>query len=125
MIQNYINQISYPKTWKETRVCSVFTSGDSANVENYRPISVTNNFSKVFKTFRANYISSALKSEVNQYQNMFMQSRSITTNSLIMNQLAAEALEEGFHLDVIYLDMSKDFDTHNQAILLHKLKRLK
>ena len=40
---------TYPKCWKSARICPVFKSGDKSLVNNYRPISILNNFSKLFE----------------------------------------------------------------------------
>jgi len=39
----------FPSALKTARVCPVFKSGDRANVNNYRPISVLPSFSKIFE----------------------------------------------------------------------------
>jgi len=41
---------AFPEMWKTARVCPVFKKGDSSLIENYRPISILCNFSKLFET---------------------------------------------------------------------------
>jgi hypothetical protein len=38
----------FPLLWKQTAVVPIFKKGSSAVVTNYRPISILNNFSKIF-----------------------------------------------------------------------------
>nr|CAH7725551.1 unnamed protein product [Callosobruchus chinensis] len=44
-----LNTSTFPRLWKETKVCPVYKSGDRNKIPNYRPISVLNNFAKLFE----------------------------------------------------------------------------
>jgi hypothetical protein len=41
--------VTFPFFWKQTAVVPLFKKGDSTSVSNYRPVSVLNNFSKIFE----------------------------------------------------------------------------
>jgi hypothetical protein len=39
----------FPTIWKQVVIVPVFKKGNTASVSNYRPISICNNFSKLFE----------------------------------------------------------------------------
>jgi hypothetical protein len=40
----------YPIMWKVGRVCPIFKSGDGSLINNYRPVTILSNFSKLFES---------------------------------------------------------------------------
>ena len=47
---NYsLHKQQFPSAWKPANVCPVFKKGDNKTCENYRPISLLSNTSKVFE----------------------------------------------------------------------------
>jgi hypothetical protein len=44
-----LTQQYFPATWKEAAVVPVFKRGNHAAMNNYRPIFIVNNFSKIFE----------------------------------------------------------------------------
>jgi hypothetical protein len=43
-----LTNATFPSLWKQTAVVPVFEKGNISIVSNYRPISILNNFSKMF-----------------------------------------------------------------------------
>jgi hypothetical protein len=46
----------FPERWKESRICPVLKKGDPSLINNYRPISILSNLSKVFEMILYKYI---------------------------------------------------------------------
>jgi len=66
----------------------------------------------------------ALKDKFSCSQHGFMKHRSCLTNTCILESFEAwtKALDEGYGIDVIYLDYRKAFDTVSHPRLIEKLK---
>jgi hypothetical protein len=50
------NALYIPERWKESRICPVLKKGDPSLINNYRPISILSNLSKVFEMILYKYI---------------------------------------------------------------------
>lgn len=114
----------YPTLWKTSRICPVFKSGERSVVENYRPISIICNFSKVFEIILYNYIYNNIKPYLSPSQHGFVQGRSTVTNLACFTQFVAETLDSRGQVDVIYTDFRKAFDQIDHYILLSKLNQM-
>lgn len=112
---------TFPNIWKQAKICPVYKKDDKAAVENYRPITILCNFSKLFESVLYNILFSHVKSQICFNQHGFLAGRSTVTNLACITQFIAEALDEGGQVDVIYTDFSKAFDTLDHGILLQKL----
>lgn len=117
-----LNNKQYPSVWKETKICPVYKSGRKDNIENYRPISIISNLSKVFEIILYNRIYPLISRQLSQYQHGFVSKRSTVTNLFIMTQYISECLDKGGQVDVIYTDFSKAFDSLHHNILISKMK---
>ena len=113
-----------PAEWKLASVVPVHKKDDKRSVENYRPISLTSLFMKVFE----NCIKTSLLTEVEGYfdrrQHGFLYGKSHTTQMVPFVDNLAVALnnKSRIELDVIYSDFAKAFDIVSHDLILHKLK---
>lgn len=112
---------TFPDLWKTSRITPVFKKGDSSNILNYRPISIINNFSKVFEIILHEYLYNSISIHISARQHGFMKGRSTVSNLFYLTQDLAESLDAGEQTDVIYTDCSKAFDRLDHGILLDKL----
>jgi hypothetical protein len=64
--------------WKETAIVPVFKRGNRAEVNNYRPISILNDFSKLFEFIIRDHVSHYAKFNPNQHG--FTRTKSTVTN---------------------------------------------
>lgn len=112
---------TFPDVLKNSKIIPVFKKGDRSIVENYRPITIINNFSKAFEILLYDPIFYFIKNKITQYQHGFMKGRSTTTNLFCITQTISDAIDNNSQVDVIYTDLSKAFDRLNHNILLLKL----
>ena len=115
-----------PDDLKVAIISPVHKSGDKANYINYRPISVLSTMSKVFekliskqlfKKLETNNIRSSHRTgfRKNQLKQSFLLLISIT-NKWLINK------DQGYLNGVIFLDLTKAFDSIDHNILLIKMK---
>ena len=104
-----------PNEWKIHKIIPIFKSGNHALVKDYRPISLLSTTSKV-QIF--NKTVSHISSMINPAQFGFLKNRS-TTQQLIL--FLSNTFNNRHQLDVIYLDISKAFDSVSHSHLLLKL----
>lgn len=116
-----ISTSKFPTAWKVSKVCPVFKKGDANNIQNYRPITIINNFSKVFEMVLYNYLSFYVKNRITCNQHGFIKGRSTVTNLMCISQYITDAFDERLQVDVVYTDFSKAFDRLDHKLLLNKL----
>ena len=81
-----IETSTFPLKWNEASVCSVLKTGDLASIVNYRPITLLNNFAKVFEASVYSRIYYPLKHISSLYQHGFMLGRSTSSNFVCFTQ---------------------------------------
>ena len=109
---------SIPSAFKTGLITPVLKKGkDSKVLENYRGITVTAIFGKLFE------YSLLAKLELSQsdLQFGFTEGLSPTMASLLVSEAKAESQDKGTHLFIATLDSQKAFDVVHHAILLDKL----
>jgi hypothetical protein len=111
----------FPKEWKKSKVCPVFKSGKPSNISDYRPISLSSNFSKIFEIVLHSYIYSSVRSRFSPRQHGFIDRRSTMSNLLTFSQYVSESLDTQQQVDTIYTDFTKAFDQIDHNIIIKKL----
>ena len=97
-----------PSSWKTYKIVPIFKSGDASLVRNYRPISLLSNTSKILERLIFNKVIDHLAPLISQHQFGFMKGKSTAQQLLIfLHHLFSSSCQT----DVIYLDLSKAFDT--------------
>ena len=100
----------YPQILKQSYVNPVFKKGDTAIINNYRPICPLSPVSSIFENIVYNRLMDISKDKISNKQHRFIPGRSITTNLIQLANQVTEALQEESQIDTIYLDLSKAFD---------------
>lgn len=113
----------FPSIWKNTYITPVLKKGDPALVENYRPIALLCNFSKIFESLLFSHIYNSSHHYLSAHQHGFMKKRSTNTNLVLFTQFTSEILDHRGQVDALYLDFKKAFDQIDLYILLNKLSR--
>lgn len=111
----------FPKAWKNVRVSPIFKSGSKTKIEDYRPIAILSNFSKVFESILTEHISWNVRKNISPNQYGFISKRSTTCNLFNITQYLSHNLDNMYQTDVIYTDMTKAFDRIHHGTLIKKL----
>ena len=120
---NYLFSLSLkhgaiPSSWKTHKIVPIFKSGDASLVRNYRPISLLSNTSKILERLIFNKVIDHLAPLISHHQFGFMKGKSTAQQLLIfLHHLFSSSCQT----DVIYLDLSKGFDTVSHYKLLKQL----
>ena len=113
-----------PEDWKMVRVTPIFKKGSKNQAGNYRPVSLTSVPCKVMESLLRYIILKHVMENnlLSEDQHGFSKGKSCMSNLLIILEDVTESLDEGFGVDIIYLDYSKAFDTVPHKRLISKLE---
>ena len=102
---------------------SVFKKGDKLEVNNYRPISLISNISKIIEKLIHRRLNSFLEQNNIFYPSQFgFRDRHSTSHALIeITDKIMKACDQGLFACGVYLDLKKAFDTVNHDTFLSKL----
>lgn len=112
---------TFPTALKQAKIIPIYKRGDKSCIENHRPITILNNFSKVFEFALYDPIYEHVKHILSEHQHGFIKGRSTSTNLLHITQFISSALDKSLQVDVIYTDLSKAFDKLDHTLLLSTL----
>ena len=113
-----------PAEWKTANVVPIFKKGSKTDRTNYRPVSLTSVPCKIMESLIKDKLVSFLEDNdvITQSQHGFMAGRSCLTNLLESLESWTKALDEGYGIDIIYLDYRKAFDSVPKRRLLERLR---
>ena len=124
LLRKSLDEGTVPDDWRIANVCPIFKKGVKSHMGNYRPVSLTSQVSKVIESVLRDAIVSHLESNelIQDSQHGFRKGRSCLTNLLVFLDKVTGYIDEGYKVDVIYLDFAKAFDRVPHRRLLDKLK---
>lgn len=113
-----------PHQWKESSVTPVHKSGDYKNLNNYRPISVINNFAKIFEKFLKNRLVEFFDRYDAITDRQFGFKKNISTEHAVLDLIKEIVLnlDKSKKCMAVFLDLAKAFDTVSHQILLDRLQ---
>ncbi len=122
-----LNENAFPELWKLANVTPVYKKGISSDPSNYRPISVTSVVSKTFEKIICLQMSNYLETNDLINPNQFGYRQNLSTEDAIVKLVEdmKNAMNKRKHTAVVFLDLSKAFDTVQHDILLQQLSKLK
>ena len=112
-----------PQDWKLANVTPVFKNGQRNLPNNYRPISLTSHACKVLESIIRDHIIAFLsdKNIFSTQQHGFTYQKSCFTNLLETFEDWTTFNDQGYSVDVVFLDFKKAFDSVPHQRLLIKL----
>ncbi len=110
--------------WRHAIATPVANTPRTADPKRFRPMSLTSVVCKALEAILKDKMPAILShfSLLTSRQHGFLPIRSALTKLLMAEELVTYWLDEGSPVDMIYLDISKDFYSVNHWLLLDKLK---
>ena len=111
----------FPSILTLADIIPVFKKGDKECKNNYRPVSVLPNMSKIFERIIFRQISNYMESFLSKYQCGFRKGYSTQHCLLFMLEKWKRAVDNGKVFGILLTDLSKAFDCLSHELLLAKL----
>lgn len=114
-----------PKQFKSSIITPIHKAGDKLKISNYRPISVINNFSKIFeKCLKSRIVNFFNLNNILHEQQFGFRTGRATSDAMcsVINNIT-EGVNRNKKCIAVFLDLAKAFDTVNHQRLLSVLER--
>ena len=118
-----LHTLMFPNILKTANVTPIFKNDDPALCNNYRPISLLSNISKIFEKIIHARLSVFLSTNniLNEKQFGFRNQHSTNHDLIEITEKNKKGCDSGKFVCRVFLDFQKAFDTVNRDILLKKL----
>ena len=115
---------NFPEMLKKADVCPIYKKNDKTKCENYRPISLLSNLSKLYERAMHTRIYEFLEASNVFYNFQFGFRKKYSTNHALLSivEEIRENLDNKTFACGVFIDLEKAFDTVNHTILLGKLE---
>ena len=101
-----------PISWKDAHISSAYKSGEKFLPKNYRPISLTSIVRKCLEKLVRDQITTHMEdNNLLTNHHGFIKTKSCMTQLLESIEKWTELLDQGYSVDVIYLNFQKAFDS--------------
>ena len=113
-----------PNKWKIAKVTPIHKKGNTNDYNNYRSISVLITCSKILKSTVHKQLIDHLETNnlLSKTQFGYRKNRSTELATILLSDNIRKAVNEGHLVGVLYVDLSKAFETLSHFALLGKLK---
>ena len=112
----------FPDKLKQSEVIPVYKKLDPLEKENYRPVSLLPHVSKVFERIIYKQINTYMEDKISNYVTGFRKSHGTQYSLVMLLERCKQAIDKEEYISVMYMDLSKAFDTINHDLLLAKLR---
>lgn len=115
-----------PKVWKHSIVTPIKKQPPFSNPLNFRPVSITSFFCRVFEKILVKYLIKFCEKHklLPDEQYGFRKDRSIELQMLDALEYWTKETSTGRPVDIVYFDYAKAFDRVSHAKLVHKLESI-
>ena len=115
---------SVPQAWKDASIITIYKKGDRTDCGNYRGISLLSIAGKIFARILLNRLSTHITPEViPETQCGVRGNRSTVDMIFCLRQLQEKCVEQDRPLYMVFVDISKAFDTVRRTGLWQLLKK--
>ena len=113
-----------PASWKHAHVTPIHKKGSRSVADNYRPISLTSPIVRILESIIKDNITHhmLINNLFSPSQHGFVAGRSCTTQLHMVMDYWTQSLNNGYPVDIMYLDFCKALDSVLHNRLLTKLK---
>ena len=121
IINDCITNSIIPAEMKLAEIIPVFKKIDPLDKKNYRPISLLSHLSKIIEKIIFNQISNFMEERFSNLLTGFRKNHNTQDSLIKMIESWKKALDNNKNIGIIFMDLSKAFDTLNHDLLLAKL----
>jgi len=123
LINRSLTTGTFPDALKIAKINPIYKAGDKSQIENYRPISLLNTFSKIYERVFLNRLNSYINKHniLHDDQFGFRKNRSTKLALLSFIDTVTDSLDNNDYVISLFIDLSKAFDTIDHTLLLKKL----
>ena len=113
-----------PNKWKIAKVTPIHKKGNTNDCNHHRPISLLNTCSEIFERAVHEQLIDHLETNelLSKMQFDYRKNRSTELATILLSDNIRKAIDEGHIVRVLYVDLSKAFDTLSPFFLLEKFK---
>ena len=111
----------FPDDLKLAEVSPIFKKNDDLDKENYRPVSVLFNVSKVFERIIYSQIDAFMQDKLSNLLTGFRKNHSTQHCLMYMLENWKNMLDKGGYVCAMFMDLSKAFDTIHHDLMIAKL----
>ena len=122
LINESILSSTFPNKLKLAEVIPIYKKGDPLDKENYRPISLLSHVSKIYERILFNQINDYIEPYLSELLTGFRKNHGTQHSLMRMIEDWKKLLDKGYHIGVVYMDLSKAFDVLKHDLLLAKLE---
>jgi hypothetical protein len=126
LFEHSLNTEQFPSIWKNSHVIPIHKKGSRQKVENYRPISLLNNMSKIFEKviYKSLYSYLSRNSLLTSLNSGFKKGDGAINQLIYITHKIYEELERKNDVHFVFLDFSKAFDKVWHKGLIYKLRKM-
>lgn len=111
-----------PKAWRQSRTTLIPKEGDKEDPANWRPITVSSAFLRLFHRVLAKRLKDATVLNLNQRG--FINLDGTLANTMVVHHYIRNRIEARKAYNVLSIDLRKAFDTVNQSSVLRAMRRV-